>query len=155
MKKEREKEINGGEGGGGEIEREFKASGVLVCSLSQLSFPLHFELYRSPTQVKLCGDQLIHMLGIICRSGRQGLGGSASLMEVFEDQHLHRRRRRDVDELPLDDQHLDRRRRDVDEEEVEVREGEESAHRRRRRDIGLSTTCCMSSCTLRQLRLAC
>ena len=82
------------------------------------------------------------------------MGGSASLMEVFEDQHLHRRRR-DVDELLLDDQHLDRRRRDVDEEEVQVREGEESAHRRRRRDIGLSTTCCMSSCTLRQLRLAC
>ena len=26
-------------------EREFKASGVLVCSLSKLSFPLHFELY--------------------------------------------------------------------------------------------------------------
>jgi hypothetical protein len=78
------------------------------------------------------------MLGIICRSGRQGRGSSASLtQEEGEDfdfeEHLHRRRRRGVSPM----------------QEVV------SSHRRKRRDIGLSTTCCMSSCTLRQLRLAC
>ena len=90
--------------------------------------------------MKLCGDQLIHMLGIICRSGRQGGrdSGASLTQEEGEDfdfeEHLHRRRRST---------------------EQEVRGGG-SPHRRKRRDIiGLSTTCCMSSCTLRQLRLAC
>ena len=96
-------------------------------------------------QVKLCGDQLIHMLGIICRSGRQGGrdSGASLTQEEGEDfdfeEHLHRRRRRGVSST-----------------EQEVRGGGGSPHRRKRRDIiGLSTTCCMSSCTLRQLRLAC
>ena len=86
---------------------------------------------------------MIHMLGIICRSGRQGRSSSASLTqeegEHFDfEEHLHRRRRRGVGI------------------EQEVRGGGlMSPHLRKRRDIGLSTTCCISSCTLRQLRLAC
>jgi len=95
---------------------------------------------KRENKVKLCGDQLIHMLGIICRSGRQGGrdSGASLTQEEGEDfdfeEHLHRRRRST---------------------EQEVRGGG-SPHRRKRRDIiGLSTTCCMSSCTLRQLRLAC
>ena len=51
------------------------------------------------------------------------------------------------------EEHLHRRRRST---EQEVRGGGlMSPHLRKRRDIGLSTTCCISSCTLRQLRLAC
>ena len=76
---------------------------------------------------------MIHMLGIICRSGRQGRSSSASLTqeegEHFDfEEHLHRRRRRGVGI------------------EQEVRGGGL---------VGLSTACCISSCTLKQLRLAC
>ena len=112
-------------------------------------FRLFWAVLKCPLQVKLCGDQLIHMLGIICRSGLQGRASSSNLIEEEEvdfDQHLHRRRRRGVSSRQTSD-HL--------EEKGLMREGLGFSHRRRRRDIGLSTTCCMSSCTLRQLRLAC
>jgi hypothetical protein len=78
--------------------------------------------------VKLCGDQLIHMLSIICRSSRQQLG-----LQSFTAPSLER-----LASLAL----------------AFSPEGEVRA-RRRRRSIGLSTTCCQSSCTLLQLRLAC
>ena len=90
-------------------------------------------------QVKLCGDQLIHMLGIVCRSSRQQAFG-ANFYNYLKEEHAARTRRR---------------RQAEEQEEPELEPKHSDQHTRRKRQTGLSTTCCLSSCTLHQLRLAC
>jgi len=145
------------------------ASSLQARQLPSRSAGLATRVKRE-NKVKLCGDQLIHMLAIICRSSRSSRAGGGLVGELERHQverlvgevqgnqverliggeeryEVPRKKRSPVKEAE---------RLEEEEEEQMFEEEEEERHTaRRKRTIGLSATCCQSSCTLHQLRLAC
>ena len=124
----------------------------LQCTFGLKSWLFVGSFVHPSLQVKLCGDQLIHMLAIICRSSRSSRAGGGLVGEL-ERHQVERLTGEERYEMPR------RKRSSVRKaeksEEAERSEEEERQTGRRKRSMGLSATCCQSSCTLHQLRLAC
>jgi len=96
---------------------------------------LLFREKRSPRQLKLCGNQLINMLGIICRVYSSNKDNT-KYAEDLESNSVYYRKKRSLEN------YSNSLRRHV-------------AHFVSYIEQGLSSQCCVSSCSLRQLRLAC
>ena len=104
------------------------------------------------------------MLAIICRSSRSSRAGGGLVGELERHQVerlLGEVQGNQVERLTGEERYeMPRRKRSSvrkaeKSEEAERSEEEERQTGRRKRSMGLSATCCQSSCTLHQLRLAC
>lgn len=91
---------------------------------------------RSPQQLKLCGNQLINMLSIICRIYHSNKVGTVQYSHDIEDLGINsiQRRKRSLGNYSI--------RRQVSSLVAQIEQG-------------LSSQCCADSCSLQQLLGAC
>lgn len=98
---------------------------------------------RSNTQLKLCGNQLINMLGIMCR--------------VYQNTRYNSKYEDGVEDLGHNSlrhsKHIFRKKRSLENYPSTIRHGLSSLVSSLPQ--GLSTRCCVSSCSMQQLMLAC
>jgi len=99
---------------------------------------------RSNTQLKLCGNQLINMLGIMCRV-YQNSRDSSKYEDGVEDLGHN--------SLNRHSKHIFRKKRSLENYPSTIRHGLSSLVSSLPQ--GLSTRCCVSSCSMQQLMLAC
>eukprot|EP00092_Neocalanus_flemingeri_P025646 GFUD01027804.1.p1 GENE.GFUD01027804.1~~GFUD01027804.1.p1 ORF type:complete len:159 (-),score=9.94 GFUD01027804.1:1247-1723(-) len=99
---------------------------------------------KRSTQLKLCGNQLINMLSIICRVYHTSRDNSKYEDDVEDLGHnsLHRHSK-----------HIFRKKRSLENYSNTIRLGISSLVSSLPQ--GLSTRCCVSSCSMQQLMLAC
>jgi len=99
---------------------------------------------RSNTQLKLCGNQLINMLSIMCRV-YQSSRDSSKYEDGVEDLGHN--------SLNRHSKHIFRKKRSLENFPNTIRHGLSSLVSSLPQ--GLSTRCCVSSCSMQQLMLAC
>jgi len=100
---------------------------------------------RSNTQLKLCGNQLINMLGIMCRVYQNTRYNSKYEGDGVEDLGHN--------SLSRHSKHIFRKKRSLENYPSTIRHGLSSLVSSLPQ--GLSTRCCVSSCSMQQLMLAC
>jgi len=103
-----------------------------------------FRTKRSNTQLKLCGNQLINMLGIMCRVYQNSRYNSKYADGVEDLGH---------NSLNRHSKHIFRKKRSLENYPNTIRHGLSSLVSSLPQ--GLSTRCCVSSCSMQQLMLAC
>lgn len=103
-----------------------------------------FRPKRSNTQLKLCGNQLINMLSIMCRVYQSSRDNSKYEDGVEDLGH---------NSVNRDSKHIFRKKRSLESNPSTIRHGLSSLVSSLPQ--GLSTRCCVSSCSMQQLMLAC